>query len=139
VRHRRRLRGDDLPIRAEINVTSLVDIAFVLLIIFVITAPMLQGGVEINLPRGDVDPLDSSNDPFFVTIQRDGRVFLEGTSISMADFQQSFPQLARAGSFENVFIRGDSLAAYGAVMRVIETVKGTGKPFALVALDSETP
>ena len=139
MRHRRRLRGDDLPVRAEINVASLVDIAFVLLIIFVITAPMLQGGVEIDLPRGDVDPLDSSNNPLFVTIQRDGRVFLEGTSMSMADFQQAFPQLARAGAFENVMIRGDSLVYYGAVMRVMETVKGTGKPFSLVALDSEEP
>ena len=139
MRHRRRLRGDDLPVRAEINVASLVDIAFVLLIIFVITAPMLQGGIEIDLPRGDVDPIDSSADPLFVTIQRDGRVFLEGTSMTMVEFQQGFPQLARAGSFENVMIRGDSLVHYGAVMRVMETVKGTGKAFALVALDSEEP
>jgi biopolymer transport protein ExbD len=131
------LRGDDLPIRAEINVTSLVDIAFVLLIIFVITAPMLQGGIEINLPRGDVDPLDSPENPLFVTIRRDGTVFLEGSALSMADFQQAFPQLASTGAFENVFIRGDSLVYYGAVMRVMETVKGTGKQFSLVALDSE--
>ena len=139
MRHRRRLRGDDLPVRAEINVASLVDIAFVLLIIFVITAPMLQGGIEIDLPRGDVDPIDSSADPLFVTIQRDGRVFMENSSMTLAEFQQGFPQLARAGTFENVMIRGDSLTYYGAVMRVMETVKGTGKSFALVALDSEEP
>src|SRR5687767_3054597 len=98
---------------------------------------MLQGGIEINLPRGDVDPLDSPDNPFFVTIQRDGTVFLEGTAISMADFQRSFPQLARAGSFEHVFIRGDSLTSYGAVMHVMETVKTAGKPFSLVAIERE--
>ena len=102
MRHRRRLRGDDLPIRAEINVTSLVDIAFVLLIIFVITAPMLQGGVEINLPRGDVQPLPSTENPFFVSVQEDGRVFVENTLLTMDEFQSAFPQLARAGTFEHV-------------------------------------
>jgi biopolymer transport protein ExbD len=137
MRHRRRLRGDDLPIRAEINVTSLVDIAFVLLIIFVITAPMLQGGVEVNLPRGDVQPLSSDEDPFFVTVQRDGRVFLEGTALTMAEFQQSFGQLASVGEFERVYIRGDSLTNYGAVMRVITTIADAGKQFSLVAIEEE--
>jgi biopolymer transport protein TolR len=134
---RRRLRGDDLPIRAEINVTSLVDIAFVLLIIFVITAPMLQGGVEVNLPRGDVQPLSSDESPFFITVQRDGRVFVENTTLSMADFQQSFSQLASAGDFERVYIRGDSLTSYGAIMRVITTVADAGKQFSLVAIEEE--
>jgi biopolymer transport protein TolR len=137
MRHRRKLRGDDLPVRAEINVASLVDIAFVLLIIFVITAPMLQGGVEVNLPRGDVQPLSSDENPFFVTVQRDGRVFWEGTATTMAEFQQSFGQFARAGEFERVFIRGDSLSSYGSIMRVITTVADAGKQFSLVAIEEE--
>ena len=137
MRHRRRLRGDDLPIRAEINVTSLVDIAFVLLIIFVITAPMLQGGIEIDLPRGDVQALPSSDNPFFVSIQEDGRVFVENQVLTMADFESAFPQLARVGTFEHVYIRGDTLARYGAVMHVVDVVHKSGKPFSFVAIDTE--
>ena len=135
MRRRRRLRGDDLPIRAEINVTSLVDIAFVLLVIFVITAPILTGGVEVNLPTGDVRPLQSEDKPFFVTVRPDGTVFVEETAMSMGDFQRSFPQLAAAGAFDKVFIRGDSLARYGSIMRVVTTIANTGKEFAFVAID----
>ena len=137
MRHRRRLRGDDLPIRAEINVTSLVDIAFVLLIIFVITAPMLQGGIEINLPRGDVQPLPSADNSFMVSVRADGQVFLENTLLTMEEFQQSFPQLASGGKFEQVYIRGDTMARYGAVMHVVDVVYRTGKPFSFVAIDNE--
>lgn len=134
MRGRRRLRGDDLPIRAEINVTSLVDVAFVLLVIFVITAPILTGGVEVDLPRGDVRALDASEKPFFVTVRPDGTVFIEDTQVSMPDFEKSFPQLAAAGAFERVYIRGDSLSRYGAIMRVVMTVASTGKQFSFVAI-----
>src|SRR5687767_7072255 len=136
MRHRRR-RGDDLPIRAEINVTSLVDVAFVLLIIFVITAPILTGGVEVNLPTGDVEPLDTDLEPFFVTVRRDGSVFFENTQVTMQEFQEAFPQVAAAGTFERVYIRGDSLSSYGAIMRVLTTVAKTGKQFSFVAIEEQ--
>jgi biopolymer transport protein TolR len=135
MRQRRRHRGDDLPIRAEINVTSLVDVAFVLLIIFVITAPILTGGVEVDLPRGDVEPLETDVEPFFVTVRRDGSVFYENTQVTMQEFQQSFPQVAAAGTFERVYIRGDSLSNYGAIMRVLTTIAKTGKQFSFVAIE----
>jgi biopolymer transport protein TolR len=137
MRHRRRFGGDDLPIRAEINVTSLVDVAFVLLIIFVITAPILTGGVEVNLPTGDVEPLETDLEPFFVTVRRDGSVFYENTQVTMREFQESFPQVAAAGEFERVYIRGDSLSSYGAIMRVLTTVAKTGKQFSFVAIEEQ--
>lgn len=129
---RRSSHGDDLPIRAEVNVTSLVDVAFVLLVIFIITAPILAGGVEVNLPRGDVKPLTQEEKPFFVTIGQDGSVYVEDTKMTMSEFENSFPQLASAGRFERVYIRGDSLARHGAVMRVVTTVAKTGKQFSFV-------
>jgi biopolymer transport protein TolR len=134
---RRRNRGDDLPIRAEVNVTSLVDVAFVLLVIFVITAPILTGGVEVNLPRGDVQPLQTDDAAFFVTVRPDNTVFIEETQVSMQDFESSFPQLAAAGSFERVYIRGDSTTSYGAIMHVVTTIARTGKQFSFVAIDDE--
>ena len=139
MRHRRRARGDDLPIRAEINVTSLVDVAFVLLIIFVITAPILTGGVEVDLPRGDVQPLETDAKPFFVSVRPDGTVFIEETPVTLQEFRESFPQLAAAGTFERVYIRGDSLARYGAIMQVMTTIARTGKQFSFVALEEEEP
>jgi len=139
MRRGRRLRGDDLPVRADINVTSLVDVAFVLLVIFIITAPILQGGVEVNMPRGDIQPLPSEVEPFFVTLRPDGMVFVEQSGLTLQQFEESFPQLATAGTFERVYIRGDSLATLGSLMRVMTTVNGTGKPFALVAEQRELP
>ena len=65
----RRLEGrQDLPLNAEINVTSLVDVAFTLLVIFIITAPILQGGVEVSVPRADVEALTTDDQPFIVAI-----------------------------------------------------------------------
>ena len=139
MRRGHRLRGDDLPVRADINVTSLVDVAFVLLVIFIITAPILQGGVEVNLPRGDTQPLHSELEPFFVTLRPDGMVFVEQSGLTLQQFEESFPQLAAAGTFERVYIRADSLATLGALMRVMTTVDRTGKPFALVAEQREPP
>lgn len=136
---RRRPRGDDLPIRADINVTSLVDVAFVLLVIFIITAPILQGGVEVNLPRGQVQPATSNERPFIVTVRPDATVFVEETPLTVGEFEQVFPQLAEAGAFERVYIRGDSLAYHGTMMRVITTVAAAGMPLQLVAEPREGP
>ncbi len=123
--------------RAEVNVTSLVDVAFVLLIIFIITAPIMQGGVEVNLPRGDVQPLTADDKPFFVTVQPDGTVFVEGTAMTLPQFQESFAQLAAAGAFERVYIKGDSMATHGAVMHVVTAIARTGKQFSFVVGEEE--
>ncbi len=131
LRRRNRNRGD-LPINAEINVTSLVDVAFTLLVIFIITAPILQGGIEVAVPRADVQPLTAQDDPFFVTIDRDGQVFISESPVSLADFQSTLTQLAAAGTFEQVYIRGDSLANYGPVLKVIAATATANLRFALV-------
>ena len=119
---RRRNKSDDLPIKAEINVTSLVDVAFTLLVIFIITAPMLQGGVEVQVPEADVAPLTSQSDPIIISIDRDGQVFLGETPIPTDAIATSLPRLLRAMETEMVYIRGDSVAHYGSVMTVIATV-----------------
>ncbi|MEQ9401308.1 MAG: biopolymer transporter ExbD [Longimicrobiales bacterium] len=130
---RRRRRGrDDLPLNADINVTSLVDVAFTLLVIFIITAPILQGGIEVAVPRADVQPLTAQDEPFFVTIDADGRVFISESEVSMDEFQSTLTQLAEAGTFEQVYIRGDSLADYGPVLKVIAATATASLRFALV-------
>lgn len=119
--------------KAEINVTSLVDVAFTLLVIFIIIAPALQGGVEIEVPEADVTPITASEDAFYVTIDRDERVYIAGTEVPLESLETSLPQLMRAGGTQMVYIQADSLANYGPVLRVIATVAQTeGITFALV-------
>jgi biopolymer transport protein TolR len=130
----RRAESPDLPIRAEINITSLVDVAFTLLVIFIITAPMLQGGVEVDVPEAEVAPLTHQDEPFYVTVDRDGRVFIAETEVAIEEFETAFPQLLRAAQAQMVYIRGDSLAGYGRVLDVIATVSRVeGIKFGLVA------
>jgi biopolymer transport protein ExbD len=130
----RKTNRQDLPIRAEINVTSLVDVAFTLLVIFIITAPMLQGGVEVQVPEADVSPLTHQDEPFIVTIDRQGQVFISETILSPEDLATALPQLLRAAQAEMVYIKGDSLANYGRVMEVIATVaRVEGIKYGLVA------
>ena len=121
-----------MPLTAEINVTSLVDVAFTLLVIFIITAPILQGGVEVAVPRADVQPLTAQDEPFFVSVTADGRVFVEETELTVSEFREGIPGLLAAGGIEMVYIRGDSIAAYGPMLQVIATVAQTGVTFGLV-------
>ena len=132
-RNGRNSRRADLPVKAEINVTSLVDVAFTLLVIFIIIAPALQGGVEIDVPEADVRPITASDDAFYVTIDRDNQVYIAGTQVELESLATSLPQMMRAGRTEMVYIQADSLADYGPVLKVIATVAKTeGITFALV-------
>jgi len=131
----RRRRGPrtDLPINADINVTSLVDVAFTLLVIFIITAPILQGGIEVSIPRADVRPLTSQEAPFFITVMRDGQVFMEESAVTLNDLAASLPQILSAGAVERVFIRADSLAPYGPVLQAMSIAVNSGVNWSLVA------
>lgn len=123
----------DLPINAEINVTSLVDVAFTLLVIFIITAPILQGGIEVSIPRADVRPLTAQEAPFFITVMRDGSIFMEETPVTLQELEASLPQLLSTGTVERVFIRADSLAPYGPVLRTMATAVNSGVDWSVVA------
>jgi biopolymer transport protein TolR len=126
-------RRSDLPINADINVTSLVDVAFTLLVIFIITAPILQGGIEVSIPRADVQALTAQDAPFFITVMADGTIFMEETQVSLEEMETSLPQLLAAGDIERVYIRGDSLAAYGPMLKTMATALNSGVPWSLVA------
>jgi len=131
---RRRLSSrSDLPMNAEINVTSLVDVAFTLLVIFIITAPILQGGIEVAIPRADVRALTAQEDPFFITVMRDGSIVMEETPVTLQELEEGLPQLLAAGTVRQVYVQADSLAPYGPVLRTLATTMNSGVPFALVA------
>lgn len=116
-------RRGDLPLRAEINVTSLVDVAFTLLVIFIITAPILQGGIEVGVPRADVAPLTAEDEPLIVVVRADGEIVLSETVVPYDDFPDVLSQVVAARNVGQIYIRGDSLAYHGDMVRVIAKVQ----------------
>lgn len=135
-RNRERAR---IPVRAEINVTSLVDVAFTLLVIFIITAPVLQGGVNVDLPEGQVGAIEASDQHIIVSIRADGSVFLGDTQVQQEEFEGILSQMLRANQQDAVYLRGDSAALYGWVFSAIATVANQeGVGLYLIGVD-ETP
>ncbi len=125
--------GRDLQPMAEINVTSMVDVAFTLLIIFIITAPILQGGIEVAVPETDVASLTAEDNTLIVTVDRDGVVYMGETPMTRNEFVESFGQIAAGGTIDEVWIKGDSLAAWGAGVDVMSAIRAAGIPFSIVA------
>ncbi len=111
-------RRHNLPLSADINITNLVDVAFVLLIIFIITAPILQGGVEVQLPKGEAAPITTA-DAVTVTVARD-RIYMDRVPVSsLTELERLLErQLAEKGT-RRVYLRGDSAVAYGEVTAVL--------------------
>ncbi|MFQ5747474.1 MAG: ExbD/TolR family protein, partial [Gemmatimonadota bacterium] len=105
------LGAGGIPVRAEINVTSLVDVAFTLLVIFMITAPILQGGVEIAVPRAPAAPLQVS-EGLVVSIDRDGRIFLDDTPVTLEEFEATIVRVVEQRGGPTVYGKGDAEARY---------------------------
>jgi len=118
---------------AEINVTSMVDVAFTLLIIFIITAPILQGGIEVAVPEADVSSITAEDNTMIVTVDRDGVVYVGETPMSRTEFGESFGQMVSGGTVEKVWIKADSLASWGAGVDVMSVVRAAGIPVSIVA------
>lgn len=134
-RRRRRHQSDshDLEVRADINVTSLVDVAFTLLVIFIITAPILQGGIEVDVPQGEVSPLNTVEKSLIVTVDRSGQVFLADTQIDREGFAVAFNQLVGSAQPDKVYIKGDSLGTLGPWFDIMSTIASSGVSWAVVA------
>jgi len=124
---------------AEVNVVSLVDLMMLLMVIFMITAPIMQGGVDLTLPKADARPVESKGG-MVVSVTRDGKVFIDETSMTFSQFKSSFGIYAKRVGKEGVYIRGDGQATYGSLLRVLAVVKNAGVTnVALMAEPEETP
>jgi biopolymer transport protein TolR len=121
---RRRRRRMDL--NAEINVVSLIDVMLLLLVIFMITAPMMQGGVDIQLPKADARPLTSKGG-MVVSINARGEIFVDEAKMKNVEmFKVAFPALAKGKAHEGVYLRGDAGANYGLIVQVLAIMKAAG-------------
>jgi biopolymer transport protein ExbD/biopolymer transport protein TolR len=110
---------------ADINVTSLVDIAFVLLIIFMITAPLMQGGIELELPKASSRPL-TERESIVVSVRRDGTIYVDQTRITYDEFRASFRAIVARRSTSNVIFRADRRASYQNAIRVFAAMRQVG-------------
>lgn len=130
-------RGE-LPLAAEINVTSMVDVAFVLLIIFMITAPIMQGGVDVQLPRGEARPIEP-REGLVITVDQNGGIFVgeDRTPLTYDEFRGAFQALVATRNPSGVYLHGDGRATYSDVVRVLGVIQASGIDNAGIVLEPE--
>ena len=114
-----------MELEAEINVVSLIDVMMLLMVIFMITAPMMQGGVDVSLPRAQARPLEAKSG-LVVTVRRDGRIYVDDAPVSLAQFRASFRSLAERRGGTGVYLRADSRVDYGRVVEVLAVMRASG-------------
>jgi biopolymer transport protein TolR len=111
---------------SEINVTPLVDVMLVLLIVFMVAAPLLTVGVPIDLPRTQARPLQGDQEPLSISINRDGKIFLQDTEVKAAEIVPRLTAIAEGGYDQRIFVRGDAAVNYGIVMDVMGRINRAG-------------
>ena len=111
---------------SEINVTPLVDVMLVLLIVFMVAAPLMTVGVPIELPKTEARQLDSSVEPITITVQADKAVYLQETKIELSELAPKLVAIAKNGYDEQIFVRADTTVDYGSVMEVMGLLNGAG-------------
>ena len=121
-RHRRR------PVMSEINVTPMMDVMLVLLIIFMVSAPLLTVGVPIDLPQTQAANLEPEREPLAISINVKGQVFLQNTEIKLEELVPKLKAItdARGGAEERIYVRGDKSVDYGTMMRVMGRLNAAG-------------
>jgi biopolymer transport protein TolR len=133
-RHRRR------PVMSEINVTPMVDVMLVLLIIFMVSAPLLTVGVQVDLPHTQAKSLDQDREPLTVSVKRDGEVFLQDSEIKVDELVPKLQAItqARGGVDERIYVRSDRNVDYEALMRIMGRLSAAGfRRLALVTLEGQ--
>jgi len=111
---------------ADINVTNLVDVVLVLLIIFMITAPMLQSGIDVNLPKTRAAISDELGEGVVLTIDQKGGIFIDDVWVRLADFEGRLDEVLRQKNTSSVYVRADSAVIYAAVVDVVARLKDMG-------------
>ena len=123
---------------SEINVTPMVDVMLVLLIIFMVAAPLLTVGVPIDLPETQAKALNAQTQPITVSVNEGGQIYLQETEIPLEEIVPKLTAIAQAGYDERIYVRGDRTADYGTVMKVMARISAAGyKNLGLVTLQEQ--
>ena len=111
---------------SQINVTPLVDVMLVLLVIFMVTAPIIQQGVQVNLPQTKASAIAGSEEPLIVTVAKDGKIYLNDNVIGLADLGAKLSAIRKLQADKQVYLRADQDVRYGTVMKTIAEIKQAG-------------
>ncbi|MBW8447635.1 MAG: protein TolR [Arenimonas sp.] len=123
---------------SEINVTPMVDVMLVLLIIFMVAAPMMTVGVPIDLPETQAKAMNSETQPITISVNPAGEIYLQETAIPLDDVVAKLEAIATTGYNERIYVRGDTAAAYGTIMQVMARISAAGfKNIGLVTLQEQ--
>ena len=126
-KRRGRRRGNSRRALSEINVTPLVDVMLVLLIIFMISAPLLTVGVPVDLPKTEAGAMDEQSEPLSITIRQDGRIFIQNSETSFSALSDALKVMGAGGGFNRpVYVRADGKAAYEKVAQVMAALSTSG-------------
>lgn len=129
--------GRRRSLNSEINVTPLVDVMLVLLVIFMITAPMLTVAVPVDLPKTQAKNMSSQKEPLVLTVKKDGSVFMQETAVDLSQLVPRLQAVTGQDPEARIFVRGDEKVDYGRVLQVMGTISAAG--FNKVALVAELP
>jgi biopolymer transport protein TolR len=136
-RRGRRRGGHGAPM-SEINVTPLVDVMLVLLIIFMVAAPLLTVGVPIDLPETAAKPMEGQTDPINISVDAEGKIFLQDSEIPFDEVVPKLQAIAKNGVEDRIYVRGDQNADYGMVMRVMARISAAGfKKIGLITVEEQ--
>jgi len=127
-------RGAYKPM-SEINVTPLVDVMLVLLVVFMVTAPLLTVGVPVDLPKTQAAPINEPKEPLVISINSEGKIFLQETGVDIDQLVPRLQAITNSNPTASIYVRGDRAVNYGRVLEVMGLVSGAG--FSKVALVSE--
>lgn len=132
----RRRRSGRLHLNAEINVVSLIDVMMLLLVIFMITAPLMQGGVDVKLPEASAKALEDKGS-LVVTVDRSGRIYVDRDLVTYAEFRGTFRALLQARRSKGVTFRGDRGASWERVSQVLAVIRDAGVVDLGIVLEQE--
>lgn len=136
--NRNRRRGNTRPF-AEINITPMVDVMLVLLIIFMVAAPMMTSGVQVDLPKTSAAPVSGQDEPLAVSIKANGKIYLQNTQIPLKDLQTKLKAVVGEKKDTRIFVRGDKNVDYGTIMQVVGEVNAAGLTKIALITDMATP
>lgn len=118
--------GDNNRLMSDINITPFVDVMLVLLVIFMVTAPMMMQGVNVSLPQTNSSPLSAENEPLIISIDNNNKIYIDDYQVTLDFLQEKLKKILSSRTDREVYLKADKEISYGLVVRVMSEMKGAG-------------